>query len=288
MSGRPPFDYNPLPRRPRLEWPGGARLAVWVGVNVEHWPYGQPGLSIGPSTAHLVPDPMNYGWRDYGSRVGIFRMLEVFGDLGIPVTGMLQSDVCELYPDVVAAATEQGWAWIAHGRNSGVMQANLDPDTERADLLHQVTTIERETGQRPRGWLGPALTESERTPQILADLDFTHVVDWCNDDQPYRLRDGGGKVVSVPYSVEINDITVLVHRGISGSEYRQLLIDQFEGLYAAADATGLAMAIPLHTFLVGQPFRLGYLREALEHIVSREDVWMTTSDAIADHYLANH
>lgn len=283
MTGGPPFDYSPIIRRAPLEWPGGARVAVWVAVNVEHYPYGQPNLSIVPYTAELVPDPMNYGWRDYGSRVGIFRLIELFAELGIPVTGLLQTDVCDHYPDIVPAAVEQGWSWVAHGRNGSVIQAKLEPGEERADLEHQVAVIERETGRRPRGWLGPALSESEQTPRILAGLGFTHVLDWCNDDQPYRLRQEG--MLSVPYSIEVNDIPLLLVKGMSAPDYAQLLIDQFEGLRAAARDTGLVMAIPLHAFLVGLPFRLGHLRRALEHIAGHDDAWMTTSEEIADHFV---
>ena len=285
MSG-PPFEFTPITGRPRIVWPGGARVAVHVAVNVEHWPYGQPGISIVPNTAALPVDPANHGWRDYGNRVGFFRLAELLDRVGVPVTGLLQTDVIDHYPGVVEEGVRRGWRWAAHGRNSGVLQTFEDAESERADLAGQVARIEAATGARPRGWLGPALTETERTPALLAELGFDHVLDWCNDDQPYRLDVDG--MVSVPYSLEVNDIPLFVTKGVSGPEYQQVLVDQFDALYEVGRESGVVMAVPLHTFLVGLPFRLRYLRAALEHIAGHEGVWLTTSDEIARYYLEHH
>lgn len=278
----PPFEYTPLTRRPRIRWPNGERVAVWFAINVEHCPFGQPGLSIVRLTAELVPDPMNYGWRDYGSRVGIFRLMELFDELGLPVTAPLHTDVCDLYPEIVEEGGRRGWAWIAHGRNDSVKQTRMTPDEERRYLTELVATMERHTGRRPRGWLGPALTETLQTPELLAELGFRYVCDWCNDDQPYPLRTTAGAMVSVPYSVEANDVSLLLAKGLTGPQYEQVLVDQFEALYEWGAESGQVMAIPLHAFLIAQPFRLKYLRAALEHIVGHEDVWLATADEIAD------
>ena len=288
MSAGPPFDYLPLPGRPALEWPGGAPVAVWIAVNVEHYPFGVPGLSIVPITASLVPDPMNYGWRDYGARVGVFRMMEVFDDLGLPVSAPLHTDVCEHYPEIVDEGARRNWAWIAHGRNNAAQQTGMEREAERTDLAEQTAIIERHTGWRPRGWLGPALTETFDTPDLLAELGYTHVLDWCNDDQPYRLRSGGGRLLSVPYSIEVNDIPLFLAKGVSGPDYERVLVDQFDVLCEQAErsGSGLVMAIPVHAFLVGLPFRLRYLRSALEHIAGSGRAWCTTSDAIADAFSA--
>jgi peptidoglycan/xylan/chitin deacetylase (PgdA/CDA1 family) len=282
---RLPFDYSPLPQRPPLELPDGARVAVWIAVNVEHFAIDGPGVSIVPLTADLTPDPMNYGWRDYGARVGIWRLMEMFDELGLPITAPLHSDVCEAFPEIIEAGNERGWAWVAHGRTTAILQANMERDEERSYLEDTIGTIERLGGRRPRGWLGPALTETFNTPELLAELGLRYVCDWCNDDQPYPLRTTAGRVVSVPYSIEANDIPLLLAKGYTGEQYRQVLVDQFDALYAAGATTGQVMAIPLHPFLVGVPFRLRYLRDALEHILRQDDVWLTTGDEIADWYI---
>jgi allantoinase len=285
VSQGPPFAYSPLPARPRLELPNGARVAVWIAVNVEHFEIDRPGVSIVPVTADLVPDPMNYGWRDYGARVGVWRLMELFDELELPVTAPLHSEVCNDFPQIVEEGTKRGWAWMAHGRTTAALQANMERGEERAYLADTIGTIETATGRRPRGWLGPALTETFNTPQLLAELGLSYVCDWCNDDQPYPLETRTGRIVSVPYSIEANDIPLLLVKGMTGPEYQQVLTDQFDALYAAGAATGQVMAIPLHPFLVGVPFRLRYLRAALEHILGHEDVWLTTGDDIADWYV---
>jgi allantoinase len=284
----PPFGYSPIVRRPRIEWPGGARVAVWVAVNVEHFPFGRPGLSIVPITAELVPDPMNHGWRDYGPRVGIWRLMDVLDAHGIRATAPIHSDASELYPDIVAAGNERDWAWMAHGKDNSSLQTRIEAGRERDYLTEVVDTLERETGRRPKGWLGPALTETFDTVPLLGELGLTYVCDWCNDDQPYPLRGSESRMISVPYSIEVNDIPLFLEKGISGPDFERLLVDQFDTLYEQGGTSGLVMAIPLHPFLVGLPFRLKYLDRALAHIAAREDVWLATGDEIADWYLERY
>jgi peptidoglycan/xylan/chitin deacetylase (PgdA/CDA1 family) len=284
---QPPFSYLPLPDRPPLTWPGGARVAVWVAVNTEHYPIDRPGLSIVPITAQFVPDPMNYGWRDYGARVGIWRLMDVLEELAIPVTAPLHEEVCHRYPQIIEAGNERGWAWMAHGRDNAAAQVRLEED-ERAYLTAHVDALEQLTGRRPRGWLGPALTETFDTPELLAELGLEYVCDWCNDDQPYPLETSAAPLISLPYSIEVNDIPLLLDKGMTGAQYRDLLIDQLEGLYELSAGSGTVMAIPLHPFLVGLPFRLRYLRQALEQIAGHEGVWMATGDEIAAYYLEHH
>jgi peptidoglycan/xylan/chitin deacetylase (PgdA/CDA1 family) len=283
----PPFGYLPARGRPKLELPHGARVAVWIGLNVEHYPFGRPGLSISPITAGLPVDPMNFGWRDYGPRVGIWRVMDVLDRLGMRASVLLNSDVCRRYPAIVEAGRERDWAWLAHGRDNATLQTGMSREEEQRYLAEVVETIERGTGQRPLGWLGPALTETEHTPELLSELGLTYVCDWCNDDEPYRLDVPGAQMLSVPYSVETNDITLLASKNLTGPEYMQVLIDQFDVLYEEGQRSGKVMAIPLHPFLVGQPFRIGYLRSALEHIAGHEQVWLATSDEIAEWYLAS-
>jgi allantoinase len=276
------FEYSPITERPRLGWPDDARVAFYVGLNIEHYQVDRPSTSIFGGTAGLVPDALNYGWRDYGPRVGIWRLIDSLDKHGLRASVLLNSEVCSRYPQIIRAGRERGWAWLAHGRDNSTFQAGMSRDEELGYLSDVVDTIEKATGTRPKGWLGPALTETFETPQLLADLGLTYVLDWCNDDQPYRLNVAG--MLSVPYSIEVNDVSLFVGKSLSGPDFRQIVIDQFDQLYEDSRHSGRVMALGLHPFIVNQPFRHKYLDQALEYITGHSGVWLTTSDEIAEHY----
>jgi allantoinase len=276
------YDYSPITERAPISWPGGARVAFYVGLNVEHFLLGQPSTSFYEGTAALVPDPLNHGWRDYGPRVGIWRMTDIFDRHGIRPSVLLNSDVTTKYPQIIEAGSERGWAWLAHGRNNSTLQAGMSADAERAYLAEVVETIERAIGSRPRGWLGPGLTETFLTPRLLRELGLSYVLDWTNDDQPYWLNVPG--MLSVPYSVELNDLGLFTMRGFTGPQFLEAVKDQFDQLYADSSDSGRVMALALHPFVSGQPFRARYLDQALEYIAGHPGVWLTTSDEIAEHY----
>ncbi|WP_459546146.1 polysaccharide deacetylase family protein [Nocardia sp. X0981] len=277
------FDYSAIVDREPIRWPGGARVAFYLGLNIEHYQVDRPSTSIFAGTAGLVPDPLNYGWRDYGPRVGFWRVLEVLDRHGIRASALLNSEAAEHYPRIVEAGRERNWAWLAHGKNNSVLQPELAED-EREYLAEMLTTIERATGTRPRGWMGPALTESFATPTLLRELGIDYVLDWTNDDQPYPLRVPG--LLSMPYSVELNDNTLFLGTGLSGPDFVRMVRDQLDQLWQDAEAGGRVMALALHPFVIGQAFRTRYLDEALNHIVDHPGVWLTTSDEIAAHYAA--
>jgi peptidoglycan/xylan/chitin deacetylase (PgdA/CDA1 family) len=274
------FDYTPIVGRAPIHWPDGARVAFYVGLNVEHFTIDRPSTSFIDMTAALVPDPLNYGWRDYGPRVAIWRVMDVLDRHGIRPSVLLNADVCERYPQIIEAGTARNWTWLAHGKNNSTLQA--DVRDERSYLTDVVETIERATGRRPRGWLGPALTETFETPSLLAELGLTYVLDWTNDDQPYRLNVPG--MLSVPYSVELNDLGIFTLHGRSGADFVQMVTDQFDQLYAESAESGRVMAIALHPFVIGQAFRAKYLDQALAYIAGHPGVWLTTSDDIAEHF----
>ncbi|WP_309053561.1 polysaccharide deacetylase family protein [Streptomyces sp.] len=275
------YDYSPITERPPILWPDGARVAFYVGLNVEHFILGKPSTSINQSTAALVPDPLNHGWRDYGPRVAIWRMIESFDRHGVRPSVLLNSDVAEHYPQIVEAGRARDWAWLAHGKNNSTLQAEVEAD-ERAYLTEVVETIEKATGQRPRGWMGPALTETFRTPELVAELGLRYVLDWTADDQPFRLNVPG--LLSVPYTLELNDLGLFTAHSISGPDFVQIVKDQLDQLYADSAHSGRVMALALHPFVTGQAFRMKYLDQALEYVVNHPGVWTTTSDDIADHY----
>jgi len=276
------YDYSSITDRPRLVWPGGARVAFYVGLNVEHFEVDKPSTSTWQGTAQLVPDPLNYGWRDYGLRVGFWRLLEIFDRLGIRPSVLLNSDVAERYPQVMEAGRARDWAWLAHGKTNSMLHTGMEESEEESFLRQVVNTIERATGSRPKGWMGPGLTETFATPRILRELGLDYVLDWTADDQPFALNVPG--MISVPYSVELNDIGLFVGKSFTGAEFRQAVIDQFDQLYADSADSGRVMALALHPFVIGQAFRARYLAEALEYIAGHEGVWLATSDEIAAHF----
>jgi peptidoglycan/xylan/chitin deacetylase (PgdA/CDA1 family) len=279
----PPFDYIPITERPPITWPGGARVAVYVGLNVEYFLLDHPSTSIWPGTAELTPDALNYGWRDYGARVGIWRTVDTLDRHGIRPSVLLNSAVVDNHPQIVAAGLERDWAWLAHGRTNSILHTAMTADEERQVLTDIADTIAEATGSRPVGWMGPGLTETHHTPELLAEIGFRYVLDWTNDDQPYPLSVPG--LISVPYSVELNDL-LLFGRGTTGPEFVQIVKDQYEQLRADSATSGRVMALALHPFVIGQPFRNKYLDEALGYLAAQPDAWLTTSDEIAAHYLS--
>jgi allantoinase len=282
------YRYWPIVRRPRLELPNGARVAFWVGLNIEHFLLDKPSTSITPVTASLVPDPLNYGWRDYGPRVGVWRVMDVLDRVGMRASVLLNSDVCQYYPEIVEEGNQRKWVWLAHGKNNSTLQSNMSPEEERSYLADVVGTIKQSTGQQPRGWLGPALSETFETPNILAELGVNYTCDWCNDDQPYPMQVRQGRMISLPYSIEVNDIPVALDRGLPAEQLTQMIKDQFDQLYADAERGGRIMAVALHPFIIGQPFRAKYLEQALSYVAGHDKVWIATSDEIADWYYANY
>jgi peptidoglycan/xylan/chitin deacetylase (PgdA/CDA1 family) len=278
------FPYSPIHERPSITWPGGARVAFYLGLNIEHYQVDKPSTSIFGGTAGLAPDPLNYGWRDYGPRVGIWRLIESLDRHGVRASVLLNSDVCSRYPQIMQAGLERDWAWLAHGRDNSTFQAGMSREEERAYLAEVVTTIEEATGRRPRGWLGPALTETFETPSLLAELGLGYTLDWTNDDQPYELAVPG--MLSVPYSIEMNDVTLFVSKSYTGPEFLEAVKDQLDQLYADAADSGRVMALCIHPFSVNQPFRHKYLDQALEYIAGHDGVWLATSDEIAEAYRA--
>jgi peptidoglycan/xylan/chitin deacetylase (PgdA/CDA1 family) len=274
------FDYSPITERPKLTWPDGKKVAFYVGLNIEHFLPGEPSTSIWP--LDLKPDPLNHGWRDYGARVGIWRTIDILDRHGIRASALVNSMVAEHNPQIVKAGVERDWAWLAHGSTNSILHTGYTPDEERKVLADITGTIETATGQRPKGWMGPALTETDNTPQLLSELGYAYVLDWTNDDQPYRLNVPG--MLSVPYTLGLNDLGLYL-RGTSGPEFLQMVKDQYDVLQAESADSGRVMALALHPFVIGQPFLAKYLDLALEYIAAQSDVWLTTSDEIAAHYV---
>jgi peptidoglycan/xylan/chitin deacetylase (PgdA/CDA1 family) len=278
----PPFVYSPITERPPLFWPGGAKVAVYIGLNIEQFLPDEPSTSIWPGTTELRPDPLNFGWRDYGARVGIWRTIEALDAHHVRPSVLLNSNVIDAYPQIVAAGLDRNWVWLAHGRTNSKLHTAMTVEDERIELRHITETIAATTRQQPNGWMGPGLTETHHTPELLAELGYSYVLDWTNDDQPYRLTVPG--MLSVPYSVELNDL-LLFSKGYTGAEFVQIVVDQYEQLRADATSGGRVLALALHPFVIGQPFRHKYFEEVLRYLSAQPDAWLATSDEIAEHFL---
>ena len=280
------FDYSPIAQRSPLRWPNGARVAVWVIPNIEHFLFDRPSTSITPVTTRFVPDVLNYAWRDFGGRVGIWRMMEVMKKFSVKGTVALNADVCDYYPQIIDAGNKLGWEWIGHGRNNSELLGGLEEAEERKLIQAVVSRIASGTGKSPRGWLSPALTETFNTPDLLAEAGIEYVGDWTNDEQPYRIKVKRGSLFSIPYSIEINDIPAILDGKQSAEAFGRMIRDQFDVLYEDGATSGRVMSICLHPFLIGHPYRSKYFAEALAHITSRQEVWVTTGSEIIDAYKA--
>ncbi|MDW5593420.1 polysaccharide deacetylase family protein [Conexibacter stalactiti] len=282
------IDHWPITERPELTWPGGRSLAVYVGLNIETFEEGRPATSVIPPTAGLPLDPANHAWRDYGSRVGVWRTVELLDELGIKASALINSDVCHRRPEIVRAGVERNWCWVAHGISNSSFWSDIELEQERRALSEIFATLAEATGRAPRGWLGPAFTETPDTPRLLAELGARYLLDWCCDDQPFPLDIEPGPMISVPYSPEVNDIPIFIDRCLTGPDFERILLDQFEVMRAqSVRRPGAVMAIGLHPFVIGQPFRHKYLERALRQIVAHDDVWFATTDEIADWYLGH-
>lgn len=279
------YDYRPIDSRPVYDWPDGKRLAFFVGLNVEHFSFGE-GLGHTPTAPGPQPDIRNYAWRDYGLRVGIWRLFELFDELGLPACHLVNTAVYDHAPQVMERIRARGDEIVGHGRTNSERQGDLSEDEERILIREATDAIRAREGRPPAGWLGPWISESAVTLDLLKEAAYRYVLDWPCDDQPVWLRTRGGPILSVPYPIELNDSPALLNRHHGMAEFIDMAIDQFEELLRQSAAQPLVCGLSLHTFVVGQPFRLAQLRRGLRHIVEHpqaDRVWFTRPGEIADH-----
>lgn len=273
------YPYWPIPDRPAIRWPGDARVAFWVIPNIEHFRFDRPTADAGPS-----PDVPTFATRDYGPRVGIWRMMEILDKYGLRATVALNGDVCRFYPQIIKAGVERKWEWMGHGITNSERLVGMDEARERETVQSVVRMITEATGAAPRGWLGPSLAETYQTPDLLAEAGITYVADWCVDDQPFPMRVRSGRMISVPYSQELNDIPAFMRKGLMPEQFHQMACDQFDVLYEEGERSGRVMALALHPFLTGHPFRARWFDRTLQHITGHDRVWLTTGGEIAQWY----
>lgn len=282
------FPYSGISQRPDFTWPEGKRLALYVALNVEHFPFGAPtGIDLDRETKPW--SQRSWLWREYGNRVGGWRMADLFDEYKMNLGVIVNAANYAHCPELVARFRDRGDELIGHGISNGTQRPiDMDESTERA-MIRQVTELMHQAdGVKPAGWLSPYLTPSDKTPDLLAESGYEYLLDWglC-DEQPFWMGTDHGKLLSVPYPIELNDQPAIVGRRLTASGYADTLIDQFDELMRVSRHQSVVFPISLHTFVMGQPYRMAQLRRALDHILSRRDeIWVTRPVDLARYYRA--
>jgi allantoinase len=282
-----PFPYSPIIHRPALKWPNGAHVALWVIPNIEFFALDEKVPPGSGGTGVPVPDVPTWSARDYGNRVGVFRLMQVLEKHGIRATVALNSELCTEHPEIIEEGNKLKWEWMGHCE-SNTRRLNAAPPGEEPRIIQDsLAVIAKATGAHPRGWLGSGLQETWDTLDLLADNGVDYVCDWTNDDQPYIMNLEGNKtLVSVPYSHEINDKPAFEKFHRTADEFREMICRQFDVLYREGAQSGRVMAIAIHPYLTGVPHRIDAFDAALRYIGEHGRVWKTTGTEIARHYRA--
>jgi peptidoglycan/xylan/chitin deacetylase (PgdA/CDA1 family) len=278
------YDWSPLPRRKSYTWPEGKRLAVYFCNNIEYFAFGA-GLGSDSATIGAPQTQRNYAWRDYGNRVGIWRMFDLFDELQCPLAHNINAVVLDHHPEIGERMLARGDEFVAHGRTNAERQGELDEKGEAQLIAETTETIARFAGRKPIGWMSPWLSQSRATLDLLQETGYLYQCDWPLDDQPIWMRTRKGRILNMPYPVETNDSPMVVFRHHTAAELADVWIDQFdEMLEQSRKGQPLVCPFVLHTFILGQPFRLRHLRRVMEHILRhRAEIWLTQPGRIAEH-----
>jgi allantoinase len=277
------YSYSSISSRPNYSWPEGKRLAVYVSVNIELFSYGEgKGVAIAP------PDQANshsiYSWRDYGNRVGVWRIFDLFDQLKLPLAAQLNTAIYEHCPDIPERLRCRGDEILGHGFSNSFEQGHL-PEAEESRLIQDVThTIKGREGQQPSGWMSPWVSNSAFTLDLLQEAGYRYVMDWTCDDQPIWMKTRNGRILSMPYPIECNDTRSIVWFGYSSQDFADMLVDNFDEMLKQSEGQPLVCPISIHPFVIGRPYRIRQFRRALEHIVKHRDaVWITRPGQICSH-----
>ncbi|MET1416858.1 polysaccharide deacetylase family protein [Roseibium sp. HPY-6] len=278
------YEFSQIQNRADYDWPGGRRLAVYLGMNLEVFSFGE-GLGAELAPGGLQPDVLNFAWRDYGNRVGAPRLLALFNRLALPCTALVNSEIYTEAPGLADAFAARGDEIAGHGRTNAERQGTLSEDEERRLIEQSTEILAAQHGQNPKGWLGPWISQSHVTPDLLQEAGYEYLLDWCHDDQPTWMTTRSGRILSIPYPQELNDIPQIVGRKREGNEFADMIIDAFDVLLEEARTRPLVMGIALHGYLMGHPHRIKHLERALRYMQANSGdlVWWTTAGAINDH-----
>ena len=279
-------DYSAIVDRPPLKLPGGGRIVVWTIVNLEVWDIGKPmarQVLPAPTGQPLLPDVPNWSWHEYGMRVGEWRFFDLYRRLGIQPSLSINARVCEDYPRVAQEARDLGWEFMGHSYEQGPI--HKEPD-QRAMIHRSLDVLERFTGKRPVGWLGPGLTQTLDTPELLAEAGIKYIGDWVYDDEPTVIRTAKGPLVTLPYTVELNDIPMMIVQHHDSDHLLKRSMEMFDRLYEEGGQRAKFMAIAIHPYISGQPFRIKYLEQIYEYVNRLPGVLHWNGAQILDWYLA--
>ena len=277
------YAWSPIVQRPVYQWPGGRRLAVYIAVNVEAFPFGE-GLAPDLNPRQPEPDIVNYGWRDWGNRVGVWNLLDALDEHALPAAALLNTAIYDHHPQVAIAFRARGDEIVGHGRTNAERQADMAPEQERRMIRECVTRIRAEEGAAPEGWMGPWVSQSAATPDLLVEAGLRYTLDWPCDDQPVWLRTDAGPLLALPYARPTNDISALHGAKVTPRDWVDMLFDAFDGMLEMARRRPLVFNLSLHPSLVGHAFRLKPFRRFLAHLAAhREQVWITHPGEIARH-----
>lgn len=277
------YDYSPITERPNFDWPGGKRIAFYLALNIETFSWGGA-LGHTPTALGPPPDPRNFAWRDYGLRVGIWRIFDLAEELGLPMCHLINAGIYDRNPQIAARIRQRGDEIVGHGITNSERQADFDEAGEAALIREATDVLTKGHGERPNGWMGPWISESMVTPDLLKEAGYSYVMDWPADDQPFWMTTRAGPLMSVPYPIEINDSPVMLSRMQPATDFYQMIVDQFDTMLEFSKEKPLVCGVSLHTFVVGQPFRFAQLRKALRYIMNhpeRDKVWFTKPGEIA-------
>jgi peptidoglycan/xylan/chitin deacetylase (PgdA/CDA1 family) len=283
------YDYWPYRDRPKIVWPGGKKLAFWLAPNIEFYEFDPPNNPSRKPWPRPNPDIVPYSLRDYGNRVGHWRLMEAMDECGVRGSISLSVAMLDHHPEIIEACAARDWEFFSHGIYNTRYSYGMSEEQERAVLEDSIRSIQQATGQRIRGYLAPALTHTEKTMDLLAEYGFWYTCDLFQDDQPQPVKVKSGRLISMPYSLEVNDTITYGTYMQSPRAYGEVLKRHFDQLLVEGEESGTVMCIPLHAYQVGQPHRIEPFREALRYITSHsDDVWVTTAREIAEFYLANY
>lgn len=279
------YGHSALPQRPVYAWPNGASLALVVCNNIEHFAF-RAGLGSDSAQMGAPQNQRNYAWRDYGNRVGLWYLLDLLDEFGLPCAHNVNAAALDACPEITPALLARGDEFVGHGRTNSERQDGLWEEDERRLIVESRDTIQRHAGKQPEGWLGPYIAQSASTLDLLKEEGFRYVMDWAADDQPFWMRTRSGPLLSIPYSIELNDSPALVFRQHTGRQFAEMIIDQFDEMLNLSRKYPLVCSLVLHPFIVGQPFRLRAMRQAFAHILEhREKLWIARPGELA-HYVA--
>ena len=279
--------YRSMPERPAIKWPGGARVALWVIPNVEHYEYLPPPHPLRNAYPRMPhPDIVAYGGKDFGNRAGLWRLFETFDRYDIRGTVSLNLGVIDHYPEVFAACEERHWDYMGHGLYNTRYMWGVSEEEERAHIQQCVDIFRRRTGKQLQGWLSPALSHTLLSPDLVAEAGIRYYCDLVHDDQPWPVRVRKGRLISVPYSVDLND-AVTYRQGYESEDFARMIVDTFDTLWREGAESGRVMSIAVHPYNMGQAHRIGHLDAALKYIASHKDVWLATGSEISDWYYEN-